>query len=809
MADWLEPQPISVPEALHEVVGGHPLVAEALVRRGITDPEQARAFLDPARYHPAPPDQMPGLPQAVQRVQRAIERGEAILVWGDFDVDGLTSTAILVEALRSLGAHVSYHVPGRGEGHGVHLAGLKQHLSSGSPPRLVVTCDTGIGAAAVVAYGRGVALDFVITDHHVPPPELPAAEAVVNPCFLPAAHPLRTLPGAGCAYLLAAALGEALGWQGCKRSLDLLALAIVADVATLQGDARYYLQRGLLALRAGERLGLQALCEVAGVERAGLDEEHLGFALGPRLNALGRLSDASQGLELFLTDDLIRARSIASEMEGLNNRRQLLTSQVLQAAREQLERDPAALRAPAIIVAHPSWPGGILGLVAGRLAEHYGKPAIVLANPPGENVRGSARSVPGVDIAGAIAAAGDLLTSHGGHPMAAGLSLPPENLPEFRRRLQAEVGRQAAVAPPPPPLAIDAFLPLDAVTPELAQDLNRLAPFGPGNPPVQLAARRLRVAAQAAIGRTGEHRRLVVRDEAGREQKVFWWQAGDSPAPEGVFDLAFTIRPTNYQGVDEATVTWLAVRPVEAPAPEVAERAPGPHWTVFDHREDPAPTLALETVRAQEQNQAALLRMAGQGSGPDNDRKPNKSGSPDFAPGPLLIWAEGKVPAGLPTVDRTGAAPAEALALWTAPPGPRELARLLQQVQPQRIHLFALDPGQDEPGAFLRRLAGLVKYALAHYGGEIDAAQWERLAAATAQRLGTVQSGVRWLAAQGQIIILEEGAARWRIGAGAAAADAARAAALGAELMRALRETAAYRAYCRVAEPHILLASEC
>ncbi len=768
MAEWLEPQPVEVPEDLRRAVGGHPLVAAALVRRGIATPGDALACLDPAFYHPRPPLELPGLDGAVSRLARALEARERILVWGDFDVDGLAATAILLESLRALGAIASHHIPTRAAGHGVHLDTLRDLLAAPSPPQLIVTCDTGISAAAAVAYARNTGIDAVITDHHVPPPELPAAVAIANPCFLPADHPLRTLPGAGCAYLLAAALCSELGAGECERSLDLLALAIVADVASLEGDARYYLQRGLAALRASERLGLLALCEVAGLDRSGLDEEHIGFALAPRLNALGRLGDAGAGLELLLTADLTRARTIAAEMEGLNNRRQLLTQQVLQAAIAQVERDPAMRSAAAIVVDHPSWPPGIAGLVAGRLVERYSRPALVIAAPPGELARGSARSVPGVDIAAAIAATGDLLVAHGGHPMAAGLSLRPERLPELRRRLRAEVARRAAAAPPPAPLPIDGELPLAAATPELARDLARLAPFGPGWAPVRLVARRLAVVAQAALGRSGEHRRLYLRDAAGGEHRVFWWQSGERQAPEGVFDLAFTMRPRNYQGRDEVTITWVDARVVEPVAPALV--VPAPSFKVFDHRDDPAPALTLD----------ALHSLTS-----------------------LLVWAEGTLPAGPAVANRLTAGPAEALAVWTAPPGPRELATVLRAVQPEQVHLFALDPGLDEPEAFLRRLAGLVKYALAHYDGQIDEA---RLAAATAQRASTVRCGLEWLAAQGQWTLRREGDGTWQASPAPAAADPAAARAAAARLEQLLAETAAYRSYARRADPHILLA---
>ena len=292
---------------------------------------------------------------------------------------------------------------------------------------------------------------MVITDHHELPERLPDAVAVVDPRRLPEDHPLHHLPGVGVAYKLAEALYAQAGRsEDAEPLLDLVALGIVADVATQVGDTRYLLQRGLEVLRRTERLGLRELMATAGLDPAGLSEEHIGFILGPRLNAVGRLADARAGVELLTTTDLSRARILANHLETLNAKRRLQTSQVYEAAVSQIQRDPMLLQDAALVLSHPTWPAGIIGIVASRLVEEYGRPVVLLSTPPDGTARGSARSVDGCNITEAIASQSELLTSYGGHPMAAGLALAPENIPAFRRGLARAVAAMIGDTPRTP-----------------------------------------------------------------------------------------------------------------------------------------------------------------------------------------------------------------------------------------------------------------------------------------------------------------------------------------------------------------------
>lgn len=762
MLTWLEPPSLEVPEALRREVGGHPLVAQVLAQRGVLDERAARAFLDPSAYAPAEALDLPGMLATVERLERAIEGGERICVWGDFDVDGQTATALLVSALSRLGANVSYHIPVRAqESHGVNLPVLARLIDAGA--QVLLTCDTGIAAHEAAGYARQREVDFLITDHHDLPveahngePSLPEAYAIVNPKLLPAGHALGTLPGVGVAYKLAE---ELLGRGGHAAEsaalLDLAALGIVADIAVQVGEARYLLQRGLQALRANQRLGLQVMLELAELSPEHISEEHIAYVLAPRLNALGRLGDANPAVKLLTTTDAVRAHLLALELEGLNARRKLLTDQVFQAAQAQLEREPALLEGAALVLSHPQWPAGVIGIVASRLVEHYHKPVVLLSSPEGEAARGSARSVEGVNISAAIAANRDLLLQFGGHPMAAGLSISPERIPEFRRALSRSVERMQGEKPLEATLQVDAYLNLADLTLELVADLERLAPFGPGNPPLTLASRELTLGAVAPVGRNDEHLLLTVEDQQGLAQQVVWWQGAGWALPEGVFDLAYSVRASTYRGRREVQVQWLDARPALGHPVEVAAQ-PEP-LQVDDYRQETHPLPILQRLRQQ---------------------------------GGVLVWREGEAREKVDGVDRFGIQTCQTLVIWSIPPGSRELQAALERAKPQRVALFGLSPGADQPQAFLERLAGLVKFALQ---AKKDI-RMQELAAATAQRTLTLRAGLDWLQARGLIRIgyLETGELRLEPGVGqpASALEAA-----SARLKALLDETAAYRAH--------------
>lgn len=725
MSRWLDPLPVNIPAyfadastRLSTSLNLPPLVAQTLVRRGITTLQQAEAFLHPDALPSTP---FPNIELAVKRINTAIRNGEKICIWGDFDVDGQTSTTLLVQALQSLGAKVVYYIPIRGkESHGVHIETLKPILDNGA--KLILTCDTGITAHEAVDYANSRGVDVVITDHHDPGETLPNAVAIVNPKLLPRDHLLSNLAGVGVAYKLAEELFENRDLEIGNRNsspdsqittpdplLDLVALGLIADVALLKGETRSLAQKGITALRNTHRLGLKVMAELSNTNLETLTEETIGFTFAPRLNALGRLGDANPAVELLLTQDPARARLLAAQIEGLNVQRRLLTSQVYEAAEAQLRAHPELLTEPAIVLSHPNWPGGVVGIVANRLVDRYHKPAILLNESEDGIMRGSARSVEGLHITEAIASQKDILHSFGGHPMAAGMSFDADKLNEFRRGLGKAIEKQLGeIVFEEPTLQIDTWLELNELDLELANSLEILAPFGAGNPALTLASHGVTLKSISTIGKTQEHLRLNIEDGNGNVQSVLWWGGAGEELPEAgsKFDIAYSLHASTFHGQKQVTLQFEEFRVTEE-KPVEAKKA---KLEIIDYR--------LNVGRLES------LKVG------------------------TLVWAEGAEKS--KGKSRFELQQADEFVIYTTPPSPVELQKALDIVKPKIIFIYAVPPAEEKSEDYLNRLTGLCKYVLNQRRGK---AIIHELAAAMASRESAVQIGLEWLAAGGHLSV--------------------------------------------------------
>lgn len=826
MLPWILIPPATPSPELIALTGGHPLTARLLAQRGIDTPEKAIPFLDPTQYQPAPPEALLGVAEAARIIHEAIRCGDKLLVWGDFDVDGQTSTSLLVTALRTLAgdAAVDFHVPNRfAEGHGIRpdklLATLQAAAEEGTPVRLLISCDTGIAEGPAVGLAKDQGLTVVITDHHdlsaefagltpgvdplwgqpgaaVGKESVRRADAIVNPKFLPPGDPLRTLPGVGVAYKLVQQLYLLAGRSGEEEELlDLVALGIVADVAEQVHDARYLLQRGLARLRATRRAGLLALMNISRVDPAALTADSIGFQLGPRMNALGRLEDATVSVELLTTRNAIRAGQLAAKLERLNQDRRQLTSQTTRAANEMIERDPSLLNFNALVLAHPNWHAGVVGIVASKLVEQYGKPTVLLLNPPGEEARGSARSVPGVDIGGAIAACSPLLRRHGGHPGAAGVSLLPENIDAFRRELsrQIEMHRDENVEVG---LQIDAEVRLDELSLLLADDLARLAPFGQGNPTPQFVTYGLHIADDRRMGREGTHRKLLVRADAatgaaGEALPVVWFGGADAELPAGPLDLVYTLNVNEYKGERSLQLMYVDSRPAQAvQAPASVEAQP-----------------QVRVVDLRKAENTAMLQVALQ----------NALGAPLPAEGLAAWYAEGlrlePLPPGVSyaprwqlTDGRSGEPASEqesrgALILWSIPPSPDLLRWLLAAAHPATVYVCGRYTADDAMSAVLRAVTGMCKYVLnqsaaANGGQAVSLLDLNRMAARLGSTEAVMRQSLLWLEARGDITLIEwQAGDTVRIGAGDGQPRREAIKQIADEIEEMLAEVRAYRRY--------------
>ena len=703
---WVFPSAnVEVSGALLHAAGGRQMLARLLAMRGIRDPEAAVRFLDANAYQRSEPEGLTDLMKAAGRLEQAVSNREKILVWGDFDVDGQTSTSLLVSALRGLGGEVDFHIPIRAtEGHGIRPEFLEPFLKRGID--VLLSCDTGIAAHEAIDLANGYGVDVLITDHHDLPQQLPAAYALVNPKREPADHPMSGFPGVAVAYVLIEALYTRAGRAGdLDEFLDLVALGIVADVAIQTKDTRCLLQHGLEVLRRTRRPGLLALYEIAKVQAASVNDETIGFQIGPRLNAVGRLADANVSVELLTTDDVSRARQIAADLEELNLRRRFETETVYESAKAQIDRDPSLLQYAALVLAHPEWHQGVIGIVASRLVEEFGKPAILLSAPDGEAARGSARSIDGYHITEAIAKQSDILHGFGGHPMAAGMALDAEHIERFRRGVSKAIIEQRVGDPPEPAIDISAILQLSDLTEELAHEIEALAPFGAGNPPVNVLCRGLVIEDVKLIGKDQSHRKLFVTDAGGGRAEVLWWNSVDDYLPAGPLDVVVQIRPGTFNGRPQVTITLQDLDPARA----AGDRAGEFGYQIRDFRKMESPALHLKAVRAE--NPA------------------------------LQVWSEG-VTDQVGVRNRMQLEAGPSLALWTLPPSPAVLNELVERVRPETIFVFARDPEFDDPMAFFKRFIGLIKYTLQHYNGQTTL---EKLAAACAHDKYAMRSALRIL----------------------------------------------------------------
>lgn len=732
MKQWIEPKNYQVPDGWLAALGISEVVGRVLYRRGYKDLDQARQFLDPSYYIPSSPYALMGMEIALERLVQAKRNQELVLIWGDFDVDGQTATAVLYLALNRLGIPVCYYVPIRKvEPHGIHADKLAQILngeyrvegtqpSPSQPVQILLTCDTGISSNAEVDLAKSMGVDVIITDHHEVPIQLPNALVVINPKLGLTDQRAATLPGVGVAFKLVEALYQHFGIAGeANNLLDLVAVGIVADVALQVGDTRFLLQMGLKALQSSRCLGLVTIINQAEIKQKTLNEEHIAFEIAPRLNAIGRLGDANLAVSLLTTGSQELARHIAFQIEGMNNHRKLLTSQVFQGVLAQIERDPNLLDHPALILSHPEWPAGILGICASRLVERFNKPAILMQENRDGPSSGSARSVEGINITSILNQNAKFLLGYGGHSMAAGFSIDGERIAEFRQALYKSL--QKIVVPAQAALEIDNYVLWDDVNLDLAAQLERLAPFGPGNPPILLASRDLIVSGSTTLGRQAEHLSLVLSDSAGHKQKVIWWHGAGFEVPDDIFDLAFTLRSTNYRGKETLQVEWVDARIRDL----ASKRSTKIDLDVLDFRTEKAPLKILK----------ALI----QGTS-------------------VLVWAEGKgahelAAENISFLSRDDLTAIDTLIIWSIPPSSIVLRQALEMTKPRKVVLFAQAPGFNEYHSFISRLAGLVKYMIVHQDGFVDLRQ---LAVELAAPRIAIQFAMELLTAKGYIIPCRE-----------------------------------------------------
>ncbi len=562
--------------------GVSPVVAQILAMRNMTRLDEITVFLERKMTQLVPPDRLPGVVAAVELIDAAIVAGRKIVVYGDYDCDGMTATAILVRSLKLLGADVSYLIPSRTEdGYGLNEKQLRRLAAKGAL-QLLVTVDCGIGNVAEVQLARELGATVIVTDHHKPGPELPAANAIVHPALVGGEYPFPWLCGAGVAFKLAWALFQkrAGGEKLPPDMRDLLFYAIVmaavgtiADVVPLTGENRILVHHGLNLLRQFGGAGLAELGRLAKLDpQKSRTAEDVAFWLGPRLNAAGRLGPGQLGAELLMTDSPERAAELALYIDNLNSSRVSIERSIMIAAKKQIEADFDPVNDPALVVTGNDWNRGVIGIIAGRIAERYQRPTVVISVDPVAvgPLNGSARSALNIDLHGVLQSCQHHLVKFGGHRAAAGLQIMPDRIDAFREEFLERVAEMMDGRSKVAELAIDAEAPLCQLNVETVMQLDQMAPFGEGNPRPVLCASGLELAGPPrTMGSDGRHLSLDVVQEGVRLRcvafgKAEWIGTLENPANTH-FDFAFKPVINDFRGMRKVELHLIDFRPSVVP----------------------------------------------------------------------------------------------------------------------------------------------------------------------------------------------------------------------------------------------------
>ena len=569
----------SQPEKARELsiaTGLLPLVTQVIINRDIATPEEAHTYIEPESQDlPSPLDEFKDLAASVELIQAAIAEGEQIAICGDYDADGMTSTALLLRALKHLGAEVNYAIPSRmKDGYGINNRIVEEFAENGVG--LILTVDNGISAYEPISRAIELGLSVIITDHHDLPEKLPPADAILNPKLLPDSSPYKGLAGVGVAYILAIATAQSLGkLKGLTNPImELFTLGTIADLAPLVGVNRRWLKRGLRALPNSQLLGIQALMQVAGVDEAQkqLKPDDIGFRLGPRINAVGRIGDPQMVIELLTTDDPGVALERAMQCEQINQHRRQLCEQIEKEAIALVENTPIPWkRDRVLVVVAAGWHHGVIGIVASRLVERYGVPVFIGTyedheenqdTPPSPRIiRGSARSIDEFNVFDALNYCSDLLGKFGGHRAAGGFSFLADNLAQVKQRLSEFAYKCLEVEHLKPLVKIDAQASLGQIDYELYQQIEGLQPWGIGNSTPVFWTPNVRVVEQKAIGKMQSHLKLTLQEMNSATQiKALAWRWGEyCPLPEYI-DIAYKLKENHWQGNTNIELELVGVR---------------------------------------------------------------------------------------------------------------------------------------------------------------------------------------------------------------------------------------------------------
>jgi single-stranded-DNA-specific exonuclease RecJ len=703
---WCYLNPPLADESLLAAASGSELLAKLLLNRGISDAHQAEAFLDSAKYQPTDPYVLPDMTRAIERVMKAIRNNEKIVVYGDYDVDGVTGTCVLLTVLRSLNADVSFYIPNRiNEGYGLNLKAVSI-LASKQRAKLILTCDCGVSNFAEINFAKSLGVETIVLDHHTMPEVLPPAVAILHPKLLSDDHPLFHLPGVGVAFKFAEALlAENNKSEDILELLDYVTLGMIADMVPLVKENRYLVQIGLPRLVNSKRAGIRALLlQVAHIEGADL----VGFGLAPRINAVGRLADADVAVELLTTSDLDKAQQLAKQLENENVRRQELCETIFLEA-DQKARLVVEAGSKAIAIFSEGWHHGVVGIVASRLVEKYHLPAFVGELDLQEGImKGSARGIVQLDLCQILKSNEQLAMKWGGHKMAAGFTVEAAKAELFCQALTNTCNQALAETAISPTLMIDLDINSAQISLDTCRIIQKLAPFGMENKKPIFSTRELRVRNVRSLGKEGKHLKFVIQDKETNElfECIQWNNKGISPISNDIIDIAFTPEINNYAGLEKVQLMISAWKHSFEPEDKVPlENFAPQEQTVVNESAQVAPVIKSEPQKQKiiwkdlrlKDDPLGLTQAASRKLGDD-----------------LSIFAESSLSIeNLLFVDREGLIPRKHLIIWQYPPSLKVFKQIIEKSQANNIYMVAGCTNKSDDGLnFIRRLMALVRYSV-------------------------------------------------------------------------------------------------
>jgi len=548
-----------------------PLVGQILLNRGISDHEEAARFLECRLDDLTDPFLFKGMAQAVERIQTALEQGEKILVYGDYDVDGVTATSLILLFLRDLGVSAWFYIPKRvEEGYGVNKDSLRKFREMGIS--LVITVDCGISSVEEVAFARTIGMEVIVTDHHEPPSVLPAAAAIINPLQEGCEFPFKFLSGVGLAFYLVAGLRKGLRENGFFANrqepslldfLDLVAVGTIADIVPLSGINRILVKAGLGQINRDPRLGLRTLLKVCGVAEGKVDSSTVAFRIAPKINAAGRLSDAGAGVRLLTTDSITDAETLAGYLDVENVERQRIEERIHIEAEDQIRSCGYLEGRKSLVLSSPQWHPGVIGIVASRLTERYFRPTVLLCLENGV-YKGSARGIPGFHLYQGLSLCRDLLLEFGGHKFAAGIRMDPANVDEFRERFEKVVRETVSEDDFVPVLTLDAPVCLEELQIESVARFQEMSPFGAGNPDPVLLIENVEISQARVVG--SRHLSFQVRQNGSTISAIAFRMADELENLAPRMDLAAVPEIQHWQGTTSVRLRIRGMRSAANPA---------------------------------------------------------------------------------------------------------------------------------------------------------------------------------------------------------------------------------------------------